>query len=162
MNPIVTRSFNHMRWANNKLFTQLSELPESALNFSAWNSEWTVATIANHIYIAAGRLISRITQENPPEETPSPTSQQEMRKLADLLFERDAKFLSLLNTPDEMRTFTRLGKEASFLTSTILAQAIHHASEHRAQIADILAVNKMDVINLDKIDLWSFERSEKF
>ncbi|MEY4151751.1 MAG: hypothetical protein RJB28_818, partial [Actinomycetota bacterium] len=83
-------------------------------------------------------------------------------KLADLLFERDAKFLSLLNIPDEMRTFTRLGKEASFLTSTILAQAIHHASEHRAQIADILAVNKMDVINLDKIDLWSFERSEKF
>ena len=26
MNPIVTRSFNHMRWANNQLFTQLSEI----------------------------------------------------------------------------------------------------------------------------------------
>ena len=45
-------------------------------------------------------------------------------------------------------------------TSTILAQAIHHAAEHRAQIADILAANNLDVLNLDKIDLWSFERFE--
>ena len=160
MDALTVRSFNHMRWANNQLFNQLSELPESALHLSAWNPEWTVATIAHHIYIAAGRLISRVTQENPPIENSAPTSQLEMQKLAELSWERDGKFLALLDTPDEMRTFMRLGKEAKFLTSTILAQAIHHGSEHRAQIADILAVNKMDVINLDAIDLWSFERSQ--
>jgi hypothetical protein len=37
-------------------------------------------------------------------------------------------------------------------------QAIHHASEHRAQISDILAANNLDVLNLDEIDLWSFEK----
>ncbi|MEY2628973.1 MAG: hypothetical protein RL066_789, partial [Actinomycetota bacterium] len=60
--------------------------------------------------------------------------------------------------PDEMRKFVRYGTEVEFLTSTILVQAVHHASEHRAQISDILAANKMDVLNLDDIDLWSFEK----
>jgi hypothetical protein len=67
----------------------------------------------------------------------------------------------LLETPDEMRTFIRYGEEVSYLTSTIMAQFVHHATEHRAQIADILAANNMDVVNLDDIDLWSFERSER-
>jgi hypothetical protein len=60
-----------------------------------------------------------------------------------------------------MRTFIRYGEEVSYLTSTIMAQFVHHATEHRAQIADILAANNMDVVNLDDIDLWSFERSER-
>jgi DNA replication protein DnaC len=67
----------------------------------------------------------------------------------------------LVDTPDEMRIFVRYGNEVAFLTSTILVQAVHHASEHRAQISDILAANKMDVLNLDEIDLWSFEKWEK-
>jgi hypothetical protein len=60
-----------------------------------------------------------------------------------------------------MRTFIRYGEEVSYLTTSIMAQFVHHATEHRAQIADILAANNMDVINLDDIDLWSFERSER-
>jgi hypothetical protein len=74
---------------------------------------------------------------------------------------RDAQLLSLIDTPDEVRKFVRYGNEVEFLTSTILVQAVHHASEHRAQISDILAANKMDVLNLDEIDLWSFEKWEK-
>ena len=71
------------------------------------------------------------------------------------------KMMELLKTPDEMRTFIRYGEEVSYLTTSIMAQFVHHATEHRAQIADILAANNMDVINLDDIDLWSFERSER-
>lgn len=159
--PILSRSFKHMQWANRQLFLQLSDLPESALSYSAWNPEWTVATIAHHIFIAAGRLQSRITQESAPEELAAPTTSIQMRELAQKSFERDEKFLALLNTPDELRKFVRFGKEVEFHTSTILAQATHHASEHRGQIADILAVNKMDVVNLDTLDLWSFERFER-
>ena len=75
--------------------------------------------------------------------------------------ERDAQLLELVNFPDEGHKFLRYGVEVEFLTSTILVQAVHHASEHRAQIADILAANQMDVLNLDEIDLWSFEMWER-
>ena len=149
-----------MAWANKQMLQILQGLPDEAINFSAWNPDWTVGKIAHHIVIAEGRLISRITQQAAPVEFDPPKSASDISDLINVCAERDAQLLSLVNTPDEMRSFVRYGNEVNFLTSTILVQAVHHASEHRAQISDILAANKMDVLNLDEIDLWSFEKFE--
>jgi len=157
-NPLVERSFKHMAWANQQMLLILKELPDEAINFSAWNPDWTVGKIAHHIVIAEGRLISRIIQQPAPEEFEPPVTSAGIEQLITICAERDAQLLALINTPDEMRKFVRYGTEVEFLTSTILVQAVHHASEHRAQISDILAANKMDVLNLDEIDLWSFEK----
>lgn len=157
----MERSFKHMAWANKQMLTILQGLPDEAINFSAWNPDWTVGTIAHHIVIAEGRLISRITQQPAPVEFDPPKAASDIFQLITVCADRDAQLLSLINTPDEMRAFVRYGIEVEFLTSTILVQAVHHASEHRAQISDILAANSMDVLNLDEIDLWSFEKWEK-
>lgn len=157
----LTRLFRHMAWANNQLFTQLSNLPETALSLSAWNPDWTVGKLANHIVIAEGRLISRLEKQTAPEEIEFPNSSQGMKDLAAKASINDKKIQTLLEMPEEMLTFVRYGETVSYLSTSVIAQYVHHASEHRAQIADILAVNKMDVINLDDIDLWSFERFER-
>ena len=150
-----------MAWANKQMLTILQGLPDEAINFSAWNPDWTVGKIAHHIVIAEGRLISRIVNQPSPPEPDAPTTAAGIKELISICAERDAQLLSLVDTPDEMRTFVRYGNEVAFLTSTILVQAVHHASEHRAQISDILASNNLDVLNLDEIDLWSFEKWEK-
>lgn len=157
----LTRLFRHMAWANKELFTQLSTLPESALSYTAWNPEWSVGKIANHIVIAQGRLISRLQKENAPEEVEFAYTSDGMRKLVVKAAENDTKIMKFLDMPEEMLTFVRYGETVSFLSTSVIAQFVHHATEHRAQIADIMAVNNMDVINLDAIDLWSFERSER-
>jgi uncharacterized damage-inducible protein DinB len=157
----LTRLFRHMAWANNQLFTQLSTLPEAALSFSAWNPDWTVGKIANHIVIAQGRLISRIEKRSAPNEIEFPYTSEGMKDLANLAKLNDEKIQTMLDLPEEMLTFIRYGETVSFLNTSVIAQFVHHATEHRAQIADILAVNNMDVINLDAIDLWGFERSER-
>jgi len=41
--------------------------------------------------------------------------------------------------------------------STILSQAIHHATEHRAQIASALEAKGFAPVDLDELDLWSYE-----
>jgi uncharacterized damage-inducible protein DinB len=160
-NPLVERSFKHMAWANKQMLTILQGLPDEAINFSAWNPDWTVGKIAHHIVIAEGRLISRIVNQPSPTEPDAPTTAAGIKELISICAERDAQLLSLVDTPDEMRIFVRYGNEVAFLTSTILVQAVHHASEHRAQISDVLASNNLDVLNLDEIDLWSFEKWEK-
>jgi uncharacterized damage-inducible protein DinB len=160
-NPLVERSFKHMAWANKQMLTILQGLPDEAINFSAWNPDWTVGKIAHHIVIAEGRLISRIVNQPSPTEPDAPTTAAGIKELISICAERDAQLLSLVDTPDEMRIFVRYGNEVAFHTSTILVQAVHHASEHRAQISDILASNNLDVLNLDEIDLWSFEKWEK-
>jgi uncharacterized damage-inducible protein DinB len=43
--------------------------------------------------------------------------------------------------------------------STILSQAIHHATEHRAQIASALEAKGFTPVNLDDLDLWEFEKT---
>lgn len=159
--PTLSRLFRHMAWANNQLFTQLSTLPESALSYSAWNPEWTVSKIANHIVIAQGRFITRLQRLEPLPESEFEATIEGMNALLQKSAENDVHLQEFLNLPDEMLTFIRYGKSVSFLTSSVLAQVIHHATEHRAQIADILAVNKLDVVNLDALDLWSFERFEE-
>ena len=150
-----------MAWANNQLFTQLSTLPESALSYSAWNPEWTVGKIANHIVIAQGRLIARLEKRTAPEEIEFPLASKGMKDLAQQASQSDQKIQTMLEMPEEMLTFVRYGETVSYLSTSVIAQFVHHATEHRAQIADIMAVNKMDVINLDAIDLWSFERFER-
>ena len=160
-NPLVERSFKHMAWANKQMLEILKDLPDEAINFSAWNPDWTVGKIAHHIVIAEGRLISRIVEQPAPTEFDPPQSASDITHLITVCAERDAHLLSLIDTPDAMRKFIRYGDEVEFLTSTILVQAVHHASEHRAQISDILAANNMDVLNLDEIDLWSFEKFER-
>ena len=150
-----------MAWANNQLFSQLSELPEAALSYAAWNPDWTVGKIANHIVIAQGRLISRLEKVTAPTEVEFPLTSAGMKDLVAKASVNDAKIQTFLNAPEEMLTFVRYGETVSYLSTSVITQFVHHATEHRAQIADIMAVNKMDVINLDAIDLWSFEKYER-
>ena len=158
---LLTRLFRHMEWANQQLFAQLSTLPEAALSYSAWNPDWTVGKIANHIVIAQGRLISRLEKVTAPTEIEFPLTSAGMKDLVAKASVNDAKIQTFLDAPEEMLTFVRYGETVSYLSTSVIAQFVHHATEHRAQIADIMAVNKMDVINLDAIDLWSFEKYER-
>jgi len=143
----LSRLFRHMAWANNQLFSQLSELPEAALSYAAWNPDWTVGKIANHIVIAQGRLISRLEKVTAPTEVEFPLTSAGMKDLVTKASVNDAKIQTFLDAPEEMLTFVRYGETVSYLSTSVIAQFVHHATEHRAQIADIMAVNKMDVIN---------------
>ncbi|MFM8921223.1 MAG: hypothetical protein ACKOFV_00970, partial [Candidatus Nanopelagicaceae bacterium] len=105
--------------------------------------------------------ITRLQNLEPEAESEFAATTEGMKALVRQSQVNDAKLKEFIALPDEILTFIRYGKTVSFLTSSVLAQVIHHATEHRAQIADILAINKMDVINLDALDLWSFERFER-
>jgi uncharacterized damage-inducible protein DinB len=52
------------------------------------------------------------------------------------------------------------GEKVKRWRSTILSQAIHHATEHRAQIASALEAKGFTPVNLDDLDLWSYEESQ--
>ncbi len=146
-----------MAWANSQMLEVLGRLPDEAINFSAWNPDWTVGGIVHHIVTAEGRLISRLQHETAPGDIAVPSAASGISDLSELFKSREAQLLALIDSPEQPHSFKRLGNQAEFLTSTILAQAVHHSSEHRAQISDILATNSMNVFNLDDIDFWAFE-----
>jgi uncharacterized damage-inducible protein DinB len=48
------------------------------------------------------------------------------------------------------------GKTIIRARSTIISQAVHHATEHRAQLVSALEARGFTSINLDDYDLWNY------
>jgi uncharacterized damage-inducible protein DinB len=155
----VAKIFEHMSWANLELLKILSKQPDEAINFKLANSDWTVGKIAQHLVSSQEMLISRILNEKPVRDTTEVVTAAQVEELIARCKQNDAKLYELTNLSEQRHVFGRPERQVDFATSTILAQSVHHATEHRAQIADILSANGSNVINLDLIDVWSFEKA---
>jgi polyisoprenoid-binding protein YceI len=58
---------------------------------------------------------------------------------------------------EEILRWTSFNGEAmAFPRWVLVNQAVHHATEHRAQIAGSLAAHGVTAIDLDAIDVWTY------
>ena len=152
-----------MAWANQKTFEHLQTLPEESLKAFATNPEWFVGEIAHHIVDSADHYAYRISGI-PALTQPGDPCIDEVKVIADLarLKEQaakvDALLLECVKLEDVQLEFVNAeGDQVKRWRSTILSQAIHHATEHRAQIASALEAKGFTPVNLDDLDLWSYE-----
>lgn len=157
--PTLDRLLRHMAWANGQLVAHLAAQPADALALVAPRNEWSAGRILAHLVNAAQGYASRMEGVPRPADVETPTTPAELAELGTRLAATDASLRRQASEPDVPIGHPREpGRED--LRSTILAQAIHHATEHRAQIAGALATNGNDAIDLDAIDLWEFADSE--
>ncbi|MFM8384079.1 MAG: DinB family protein [Actinomycetota bacterium] len=157
----LERLLAHMKWANRLTIEHLQTLPNEALKAFATNSEWFVGEIMHHIVEAADNYAYRITNvrcEVPGEKI------QELESIKDLEFLKiqadaiDTALQECAQLDDIQLEFVNYsGNLVKRWRSTILSQAIHHATEHRAQIASALEAKGFKPVDLDELDLWSFE-----
>lgn len=150
-----------MAWANQQTLDHLETLPGAALGAFATNPDWTVAEIARHIVDAADFYVFRITGDWPKT---SGEKVQELVRIEDISMLKsqaadiDAALAECMNLDDIQVEFKNSrGEFVKRWRSTILSQAIHHATEHRAQIASALEAKGFKPVDLDELDLWSFE-----
>lgn len=158
--PTLDRLFRHMAWANQIMLVKLQEVPMESLTLCAENKEWTVSVIVEHLVRAAGNYGARVLEEAPPGGFSVPSTREDLVELARRCGEFDARLRDLANQPDGVTTFQRDGRTIHRARSTILAQSIHHATEHRAQIADILSLHGIAAIDLDEMDVWAYGDAE--
>ncbi|NCW75748.1 MAG: hypothetical protein EBW13_03145 [Actinobacteria bacterium] len=157
----LERLLAHMKWANQLTIEHLQTLPNEALKAFATNPEWHVAEIMHHIVDAADAYAFRITEERC--ELPG-ESIQELESIADLANLKiqaelvDSALQECSKLDDVQLEFKNYsGNLVKRWRSTILSQAIHHATEHRAQIASALEAKGFKPVDLDELDLWRFE-----
>ena len=165
MTIALDRLVVHMAWANQKTIEHLETLPEEALKAFATNPDWFVAEIAHHIVDSADHYAYRISGK-PALTQPGDPCIADISEIADLqrLKEQAAEVDSILaacvKLDDIQIEFTNFeDKLVKRWRSTILSQAIHHATEHRAQIASALEAKGFAPMNLDDLDLWEFEKT---
>lgn len=160
----LDRLLAHMRWANQLTIEHLQTLPEEALKAYATNPEWFVGEITHHIVDAADAYYFRIMEKRC--DIPG-TGIQELEKIEDLEKIKiqanliDSALQECAKLDDIQLEFKNYsGNLVKRWRSTILSQAIHHATEHRAQIASALEAKGFKPVDLDELDLWRFEISK--
>lgn len=160
MSATTKRLLRHMAWANQQVYDAVKKLPDAALGAYIVDSEWTAGRILQHIVGGADWYVFCLT-ETPWREIEMPNEMKDLDSLQEQLAEFDAKILSQEDLPDEYLTIDEDGEKWQALRSTILAQSVYHATEHRAQLVDALESRGFSPTSLDDLDLWKFGRLER-
>ena len=157
-NTTLNRTLEHMAWANSQMFTVLAALPVDALAYTSPGSEWSVGAITHHLVTAAENYAQRLHGEPRAEKRELPTTAADLQVLAAALVVADAKLRAGAQLPgDEILTWISFsGEELSVPRWVLVNQAVHHATEHRAQIAGALAANGNSSLDLDALDVRTF------
>jgi uncharacterized damage-inducible protein DinB len=157
-NTTLNRALEHMAWANTQMFTVLAALPADALVFTSPGSEWSVGGITHHLVTAAENYAQRLHGEPRAEKREHPTTAADLAALAAAVKVADAKLHAGAQLPgDEITTWISYGgDEISVPRWVLVNQAVHHATEHRAQIAGALAADGNTTLDLDALDVWTY------
>jgi uncharacterized damage-inducible protein DinB len=157
-NETLDRLLQHMAWANADLFERLATLPDAALDHIAPGSEWSVAAIAHHLVTGAENYTQRLHGQLRAEKRDLPTNGANISELRTALATADAKLREAATLPGEevLSWISFNGEPMSFPRWVLINQAVHHATEHRAQIAGSLAAHGITAIDLDAIDVWTY------
>jgi uncharacterized damage-inducible protein DinB len=157
----MNRLLAHMSWANQLTIEHLEKMSDEALEAYSINPEWTVGEILNHIVSAADFYVFRLTgiwTFDPKEFDNRPKRIADLPRLREQALKIDKALLDCVGLEDVQVEFkNRAGDLVKRWRSTILSQAIHHATEHRAQLSSALEVRGLKAVDLDELDLWSFE-----
>lgn len=156
MDPTLERLYVHMAWANQEILKHLRALPESALSITQVQSQWSVGEMITHIIGASRSYLARLEGKDRPAPLEPAKTHADLDALVTLIADVDAGLLVQAANGEGVVTFMYEGEQISRKRVTILAQVIHHATEHRAHIADALAAAGQDVVDLDEMDLWSY------
>lgn len=154
----LERALRHMAWANQAVYESIEGLPKESLQSFILNNEWTAYEILFHICESAGFYVFRLGVGNKPEVIQEPAEISFLRKLLKV---HDENLITIAQQDDREIEGNKEGKVIKRWASTILTQAVHHATEHRAQLIDALEFRGYKPINLDDIDLWSFDEYER-
>ena len=148
-----------MSWANQGIYKLIAELPDEALDAYATDPEWTVGEILRHVAFSSGALGARLKGSD-SVAVERPKTMKELQAITKQLQGSDAELLTFADLADEKIAVTRKGETTHWMRSTIITQAIHHATEHRAQAVSALEAKGFKTVNLDHFSVWAHEISE--
>lgn len=158
-----------MAWANQEILAEVSKMSDDALDAYVFNPEWTVREILSHI-IRSSHFYGYRLQLHSLEEIEIRESRRsaylnsevriskssDVKALLEKLKVADEVLISESQKP-EGEIFHLVEKKVIIRSrSTVLFQAVHHATEHRAQLVAALDAKGFGPIDLDAYDMWCY------
>lgn len=146
----------HNCWANQRLIEFCARLSPEQLAWTVPGTFGSIHATLQHTIGAEQGYLRNLTGELPPRG--AFTAGQALVPLEELLdraksnAERIERHLASGDDPDRRITRARMDIAAA---KVIVAQFIHHGSDHRAQVGTILGAHGMTLPELE-LDVWSY------
>lgn len=161
MDPL-SEAFQHHTWATEKLIRHLRSLPEAALTATTPGVYGEVAATLSHLLDADGRYLLYLEGTPPPPRT-GPDPVHSLDETAEMLRDQAVRWrvvLSRIGDLDVTLPARRDRPEFQHATNLLVAQALHHGTDHRTQICTVLSVNGYESPDLDVWSYWMERRLE--
>lgn len=153
MNESVLHSVRHEVWADLELLRFCARLSPEQLAWTAPGTYGTIHDTLQHIVRAQMGYLSRLTGAGGPPGLPHDTERLvPISELADAERGAGERIEALLSQPFDPRRVVPTS-DGTATAGVVLAQFIHHGSDHRAHVGTVLGANGVQPPNLD---VWSY------
>lgn len=156
MNEAILLAVRHNCWANERLVEFCRSLSAEQLAWTAPGTYGTIHETLHHLVGAEHGYLFALTGA-PPHAGFRPggplPSLEELVRLERSVLERCER---LLAEPFDVSRMTTRPNRPSAAAGVVLAQLVHHGSDHRAHVGTILGAHGVQPPNLD---VWEYGRS---
>jgi len=157
VNDAVLRSTRHEVWADLKLLAFCADLSPEQLTWTVPGTYGAIHNTLQHIVRAQRGYLWRLTgADDPAADLPRDTERllplRELVEKEERVGQRIEAFLAQAFDPTRVIQMT----DGTATAGIILAQFVHHGSDHRAHIGTILGAHGVEPPNLD---VWEYGRS---
>ena len=152
----LLRAIQHNNWANRQLLDFCANLTDEQRDWTSPGTYGSIHACLQHILGAESGYLSSLTGGQLPPGGWLPESLvpvDKLRALARSNAERIERVIEAETHPERKITRT---SGAIVPATVIVAQFIHHGSDHRAHIGSILGAHGVEGPNLD---VWAFGRA---
>jgi uncharacterized damage-inducible protein DinB len=169
MNVALLEMFRHKTWATLRLIEHCQGLADEHLDATTPGTYGTIRETLHHLVSAEEGYLSILTRERfqTKEEAaafvfsdPLPEGPVPLEELAERIRRMGPRWEALAQDPDlPSREVTT--KDGWRVPATVpMAQAIHHAGDHRSHILSILGARGLETPEPNGLDLWGYAEAE--
>jgi uncharacterized damage-inducible protein DinB len=158
MSEVFIDLYKHHLWANQQLLEVCESLEDEALEAHAVGTYGTVRDTLVHLLAAESRYLGAMTRTGEPVGAPKEGSFPGIPELKRHATSQGEQLLGLAErvAANDTITVERRGRTLEIPISIFFAQAINHATEHRAHVCTALTQASVEPPNLD---VWQYLRS---
>ena len=152
MASAIADLFRHNLWANLRLLDSCARLSEDDLAATAPGTYGAVRETLTHLFASEARYVGEFTGK-PPETRPQELPFAGFDVIRASATESGEALIEIAERaqPSDILRGTYRGAPYEIPASTLLIQAINHATEHRAHIVSILSQRGVETPGLDGI-----------
>ena len=154
MSEVLLALYRHKTWATLRLIEYCQGIDAEHLDATIPGTYGTIRETLHHLVGAEERYLYRVTGERLSE--PMPEGPVGLDELAERIRRLGPRWEQLATDPEVQSRVVVTSDGWRLPAAVPMAQAIHHADDHRSHVMSILGARGLDVPEPNGLDLWGY------